>query len=48
MGDTYLGAIAKLRKSAMKFVMPVRPSVRTEQLGSHWKDFHEIWYLSFF
>jgi hypothetical protein len=22
-----------------------RPSVRTEQLGSHWTDFHEIWYL---
>jgi len=22
--------------------MPVRPSVRTEQLGSHWTDFHEI------
>ena len=22
----------------------VRPSVRMEQLGSHWTDFHEIWY----
>jgi hypothetical protein len=21
----------------------VRLSVRTEQLGSHWTDFHEIW-----
>jgi hypothetical protein len=29
--------------------MSVCPSlVRTEQLGSHWMDFHEIWYLSFF
>jgi hypothetical protein len=24
----------------------VRPSVRIEQLGSHWTDFHEILYLS--
>ena len=23
-------------------------SVRTEQLGSHWTDFHEIWHLSIF
>jgi len=23
-------------------------SVRTEQLGSHWTDFHEIWYLGNF
>jgi hypothetical protein len=23
-------------------------SVRMEQLGSHWTDFHEIWYLSIF
>jgi hypothetical protein len=21
---------------------------RMEQLGSHWTDFHEIWYLSIF
>jgi len=26
----------------------VRPSVRTKQLGSHWTDFYEIWYLSVF
>jgi len=25
--------------------MSVRP-VRMEQLGSHWTDFHETWYLS--
>ena len=35
------------------FVMSVfhlyaRPSVRMEQLGSHWADFHEIWCLRFF
>ena len=23
--------------------MSVRPSVRMEQLGSHWTDIHEIW-----
>jgi hypothetical protein len=26
----------------------VRPSVRMEQLGSHWTDFHEIFYTSYF
>jgi hypothetical protein len=26
----------------------VRPSICMEQLGSHWTDFHEIWYLSIF
>ena len=26
----------------------VCPSVRTEQLGTHRTDFHEIWYLSIF
>jgi len=33
-----LGAFAKLRKATISFVM----SVRMEQLGSHWTDFHEI------
>jgi len=28
--------------------MYVRLSVRMEQLGSHWMDFHEILYLSIF
>ena len=28
--------------------MSICPSVHMEQLGSHWKDFHEIWYLSIF
>jgi len=39
-----LGAFAHLRKATIRFVM----SVRTEQLGSHWTDFHEIWCLSIF
>ena len=29
-------------------VMFVSPSVRKEQLGSHWTDLHEIWYLKIF
>jgi len=24
------------------------PSVRMEQLGSHWTDFNKIWYLTIF
>jgi len=42
----FLGACAKLRKVTISFVMsvcpPVRPSVRKEQLGSHWTHFYEI------
>jgi len=37
-----LGAFAKFRKATSNFVMPVRISVRIEQLDSHWTDFHEI------
>ena len=43
-----LGVFAKLRKATISFVMSVRPSVPKEQLGSHWTDFHEIWYLNIF
>jgi len=42
------GALAKLRKTTISFVMSIRPSVRTEQLGSHWTDFHDILYLGIF
>jgi hypothetical protein len=45
---TFLGAFAKLRKATVSFVMSVRLSVRMEQLGSHWTDFHEIWYWRIF
>jgi len=38
----FLGALAKVRKATISFVMSVRLSVRMEQLGSHWTDFHEI------
>jgi hypothetical protein len=37
------GALSqKLRQSSISFVMSVRLSVRTDHLGSHWTDFHEI------
>ena len=40
--DFFLGAFAKLRKATISFVMSVHQSVRIEQLGFHWTDFHEI------
>jgi len=44
----FLVAFAKLRKATISFAMSFRPSVRMERLGSHDKDFHEIWYLKIF
>ena len=44
----FLGAFGKLRNATNGFVMSVRPSVRIEQLGCHWADFHNILYLRFF
>jgi hypothetical protein len=39
----FLGEFAKLRKTTISFVMSVHLPVRPmEQIGSHWKDFHEI------
>jgi hypothetical protein len=38
--DRLLGAFAKLPRATISFVMYVRPSIRMEQLGSHWKDFN--------
>ena len=40
--DSFLGEFAKLRKTAISFVVSVRPSIRMEQLGSYWTDFNEI------
>ena len=52
--EQFLGTFAKLRKATISCVMSVRPfclsacpSARMD-LGSHWTDFHEIWYLSIF
>jgi len=46
----FVGAFAKLRKADLNFVMSaclsIRPSVRMEQLGSHWREFYEILYLN--
>ena len=28
--------------------LPASPTVRMEQLGSHWTDFYEIWYYGIF
>ena len=39
--EKFLGAFAKLQKVTMSFVMSVCPSVRMEQLGSHWTNFDE-------
>jgi len=39
-------ALAKLRKANLaSSCLSVRPSARMEQLGSHWTDFHVIWYF---
>jgi hypothetical protein len=55
-----LDAFVKLRKETISFItsvypsvhlffcLSVRPSVRIEQLVSHWTDFYEIWYLGIF
>ena len=43
-----LSSFAKLRKATIGFVISVCPSVRMEQLESHWTDFDEIRYLGFF
>ena len=41
--------LARSRKCEKRpLASSVRLSVCTEQLGSHWTDFHEIWYLSIF
>jgi hypothetical protein len=39
---SFLDAFAELRIATINFVMYVRLSIRMEQLGSHWTDFHEI------
>jgi len=36
--DSFIYAVAKMREVAVSFVM----SVRKEQRGFHWTDFHEI------
>jgi hypothetical protein len=40
--NSLLGVFAKLRQATMSFFLYVHPSVRLEQLFSHWMDFHQI------
>ena len=46
--ESLLGMFTKLQKAAISIVMSVCPSVHMKQLGSHWADFHKIWYLNIF
>jgi hypothetical protein len=39
---TFLGAFAKLRNAAIKFVMSVRSSAWNDSFVTHWSYFHEI------
>jgi len=44
----FLGAIAKLRKTDISFVVSLRPSFLMEKLGTSWKVFCEILRLNGF
>jgi hypothetical protein len=49
MNSRSSGEFAKLQKRLLALSIPsVRLSVRMNQHGSHWTDFHEISYLSIF
>ena len=43
-----LGAFVKLREANINVAMSIRPFVRMEKLESHWTQFDEMWYVSFF
>jgi hypothetical protein len=43
-----LGALPKLRKVAISFVISACPAVHMEHLGSHSTDFHEILFFEHF
>ena len=47
MNEAAVSIFRRFRKLAKSDVTSVCPSVRLE-LGSHWTDFREIWYLSIF
>ena len=44
MEEAFVRRVRKIPKSDY-LLRHVRPSVRMEQLGSHWTDFHEISFL---
>jgi len=41
--EWFIGALAKLQKETISFMISVCLSIRMEHLDSHWADFHEIW-----
>jgi len=47
MASVLFGPFAKIAKSDY-YLRHVCPSVRTKQLGSQLKDFHEVLYLNIF
>jgi hypothetical protein len=38
---SFLGALEKMRRATLSFVMSECPSVCMEQLGSQWRDFYD-------
>jgi hypothetical protein len=40
-----IGRYGFMRTATVSFLMAVRPSVRMQQVGSHWTDFYENFYL---
>ena len=53
LNSSFSSIIKRVRKVWEKRLLTlsclsVRPSVRMEQLGSLWTDFHEIWELNIF
>ena len=49
--DFFSAAFSKIAKRDYELrhvCLSVHPTARKEQLGYHWTDFHEIWYLSTF
>jgi len=42
---SHLPEITKSDSEIRHVCLSVRLCLRMEQLGSHWTDFHEIWYL---
>ena len=46
----FIGRVWKIAKKGLlaPSCLSVCPSVRMEQLGRHWTDFHEVWYFSIF
>ena len=40
--------LSKNLEEVISFVMSVRPSIRMQQLGSQWTDFHEIRHFRIF